>query len=541
MKRLPFFLLMLIAVIAKAQAPKSFTYQGVARDASGNVLVNKTIGLRLSILDASASVYTETFSVNTNANGMFSALIGNGAPVSGNFFTINWAQGSSSMKELKVEMDAAGGTSYVHMGTTSFYSVPYALVSDKATQMTLDDLTNVNAASPSVDQVLQWNGSAWVPSSSATTVQTNATLSGSGSSASPLKIASQDATSGQVLQWNGTSWVPATISGGVGDNWGTQFVQKNVTLDGYGTSAAPLGIAQQGAALGESMIWNGSVWGPGKPAISIDNVFSGTGTPATPLKLSQQGATLGQVLKWDGNTWTPSEVLNLPYTNIGSQAGSNWVFSISNSSTGIAMQGLANGGTGVYGQSDGTGKGVSGKSNNGIGVYGNSTNGVAGWFDGPVAVFGTMKVFGGHVMKGTDLKLFDQTSPLTVTSSTQTALPGLDEVLFTVGSSASVSEPAKILVTFNSPIISTSNNPSAPKGEGYQLKIRISLGGVLSKEVVCNDYVAGLGIKSFSYQVHHTVTVPGDYTLSIVMSKADATTTKDVTIGSSQVQVQVIH
>jgi hypothetical protein len=52
-------------------------------------------------------------------------------------------------------------------------------------------------------------------------VSTDATLSGDGSSGTPLKIAQQAATSGQVLKWNGTTWMPAndagtTYTGGTG-------------------------------------------------------------------------------------------------------------------------------------------------------------------------------------------------------------------------------------------------------------------------------------------------------------------------------------
>ena len=48
-------------------------------------------------------------------------------------------------------------------------------------------------------------------------VVTNATLSGNGSTASPLGIAQQGATINQVLTWNGTAWVPANQAGS--SNW----------------------------------------------------------------------------------------------------------------------------------------------------------------------------------------------------------------------------------------------------------------------------------------------------------------------------------
>ena len=46
------------------------------------------------------------------------------------------------------------------------------------------------------------------------TVQTDATLSGDGTTNFPLKIAQQGAAPNQVLQWNGTTWAPANESGG---------------------------------------------------------------------------------------------------------------------------------------------------------------------------------------------------------------------------------------------------------------------------------------------------------------------------------------
>lgn len=534
--------MLLSFTFSRAQAPQSFTYQAVARDASGNVLANKSIGLRLSILSNTTVVYAETFIVATNAYGMFTTTLGTGSVVAGNFFTINWSEGSSSQKSLKAEMDPAGGSAYVDMGTTVFNSVPYSLVSDKATQMTLDDLTNVNVASPSTDQVLQWNGSAWVAATVGGNIQTNASLSGNGSSANPLKLAEQNATSGQVLQWNGVNWIPATISGGVGDNWGTQFVQKNVTLDGNGTGASPLKLAQQGAVVGESLLWNGSVWGPGRPAIAIDNVFSGTGTPATPLKLSQQGATTGQVLKWDGVTWTPSNPLTFPFQGSGTGAAGNGVFQITNTTDKTAIEAYSNGGMAVEAHSDPSGgKAISGSSQNGYGIYGSSTNGLAGYFSGKVAVVGDLTVSNSRVLLSNDVKLADQTSNLTVTTGVATVIPGLGDLIFAVGSSASVSDPAKLIVNFSSPLISTTSNISAVGGEEFQIQIVIKQGTSVIKQVNCNDYVAGLSVKSFSYQLHHKITDPGNYTVSVLLFKGNATGAKNITVGSGQVQIQVIH
>jgi hypothetical protein len=112
---------------AKAQVPQSFNYQAVARDASGAVLSNQAVSFRISLLQGSAagtSAYTETHSVTTNTLGLVNFAIGGGTVVSGNFATINWAQGPYF---AQIELDAANNGTYVVMSTTQLLSVPYAM------------------------------------------------------------------------------------------------------------------------------------------------------------------------------------------------------------------------------------------------------------------------------------------------------------------------------------------------------------------------------------------------------------------------------
>lgn len=121
-----------LCLSANAQPPQAFNYQAVARNASGGIISNQQIGIRLSILDGSStgpSQYTETHQVSTNQFGLFKLAVGTGSPVSGNFSTITW---SSNDKYLKVEMDSTGGTNYAAMGSSQMLSVPYALYSEKS-------------------------------------------------------------------------------------------------------------------------------------------------------------------------------------------------------------------------------------------------------------------------------------------------------------------------------------------------------------------------------------------------------------------------
>ena len=124
-----FFLLLLLSN-TYGQSPQAFNYQAVARDASGNVLPNQNLGIKISIWATTLHgilVYSETHTTTTNAFGLFTIAIGNGTPESVNFNTITWSTGTYW---LEVEMDPDGGTAYINMGASQLLSVPYALYAE---------------------------------------------------------------------------------------------------------------------------------------------------------------------------------------------------------------------------------------------------------------------------------------------------------------------------------------------------------------------------------------------------------------------------
>ena len=91
-----------------AQAPQSFKYQSVVRDATGALAVNRVISIRTSILAGSASgsiVYMETQTLSTNDYGVVSLNIGAGTVASGNFATISWG---ATTYFVKTELDKIG-------------------------------------------------------------------------------------------------------------------------------------------------------------------------------------------------------------------------------------------------------------------------------------------------------------------------------------------------------------------------------------------------------------------------------------------------
>ena len=122
------FIMLLSIVMINTNAQTGLNFQGVARNSNNVILASQPISLRLSILQGStsgAAEYTEIRRLNTNAQGLFTAVIGDTGALRtlGNFTTINW---KNTPKFLKIEMDAAAGTNFITMGTTQFQYVAYA-------------------------------------------------------------------------------------------------------------------------------------------------------------------------------------------------------------------------------------------------------------------------------------------------------------------------------------------------------------------------------------------------------------------------------
>ena len=127
---LTIFLISFIAFSGFSQAPQKFSYQTVIRNASNQLLVGQTVGIKISILQGNANgsaVYAETHAPQTNANGLATLEIGGGTLLSGNFANINWANGPFF---VKTETDPNGGNNYTITNTSQLLSVPYALYSN---------------------------------------------------------------------------------------------------------------------------------------------------------------------------------------------------------------------------------------------------------------------------------------------------------------------------------------------------------------------------------------------------------------------------
>jgi uncharacterized protein (TIGR02145 family) len=165
---------LLISSSIFAQAPQKMSYQAVIRNSNDSLLISTSVGMRISLLQSSPTgtvVYSEIQTATTNANGLVSLQIGMGTAVSGTFASIDWAAGPYY---VKTETDLSGGTNYTIISSNEILSVPYALFSANGTPGPAGPIGltgETGAQGPTgngfsngsaVNQLLYWNGSAWV-------------------------------------------------------------------------------------------------------------------------------------------------------------------------------------------------------------------------------------------------------------------------------------------------------------------------------------------------------------------------------------------
>jgi hypothetical protein len=136
-----FFCLIFSTILSFAQSPQGITFQAVARDPAGNAAKLRQISVIDRILSGSSNgtvIWEERHELTTNAEGVFTIIIGKGTKLSGSattFDDIKWDQGLVFFN-LKVAVAPTlpnpswtADANFIDMGTSQFWSVPYALSS----------------------------------------------------------------------------------------------------------------------------------------------------------------------------------------------------------------------------------------------------------------------------------------------------------------------------------------------------------------------------------------------------------------------------
>jgi len=326
MKKITLISLITIVFISNlvSQAPNLMSYQAVIWDGSGNLVSEKMVSIKISILQGSVtgtSVYSETHRVQTNINGLVSLMIGGGTNSTGKISDINWGGGSYF---LKTETDPSGGVNFSITGTTQLVSVPYSLASN--TSELAKNISTKNIGSPGQTLTIDKDGKmTWVSSlpeistTSITDIKPNSSVSGGnilsdgGSpvtargvvwSTSPnptisLSTKTSDGTgignfssnlSG--LSSNTTYYVRAYATNSVGTSYGNELIFISVANLPILTTSSIQTIYNNGATSGGSITSDG-----GSPVISKGVVWSTSPNPNISLSTkTSDGTGLGSFI-----------------------------------------------------------------------------------------------------------------------------------------------------------------------------------------------------------------------------------------------------
>ena len=265
MKNIITLLLLLLGTVLtlSAQAPSKFRYQAVARDAAGALIVG-VIEVRLTFVEGGPSGtvrYSETHTVNTTQLGAFDLTVGEGTPGSGSFNDINW---KSHSYYLKVDLNPNPGVSgFLPMGTSQLLSVPYALYALESG----NDVSFIGGDGISIQGDV---------------------ITNTGDLSSTNEIQTLTLSNGNQLSISNGNSVTLP-SGSMPDNWGTQTVQTGTTLSGNGTVANPLGVATN--SINASHIQDGSISASDLASGVIPNYTAGAGIQINGTTISNSGDT----------------------------------------------------------------------------------------------------------------------------------------------------------------------------------------------------------------------------------------------------------
>lgn len=361
MKSFAYFLLIASSLLAllfpstnlQAQTLKGFSYQAVARNASGAILANQVLSVQFRLQQGSTSgpvIYEETHTANSNDFGLFSLIIGDGATSVGDFSTINW---NDDDMYLGVQVN---GTP---MGTHQLQAVPYSKV---ATQMEIDHLTDVTTGTPLAGQVLKWNGTNWSAADDDTGTGGVTYSAGTGIDLSGNVITNTAPDQSVTLTGTGAATVSGTYPNftiDATDNNTTYTSGTGIDLTGNViTNTAPdqpVSLTGTGAATVTGTYPNftidatgGSTYTAGTGIGISGNTISNTGdvdasddittstsaggdlngTFPNPTVSGLQGNPVGstapssgQVLKWNGSQWAPAA--DNSGSSVWSTSGSN--------------------------------------------------------------------------------------------------------------------------------------------------------------------------------------------------------------------------
>jgi hypothetical protein len=256
-------------------------------------------------------------------------------------------------------------------------------------------------------QILQWNGTKWVCSNAGTGTITGVTaqppITGGGSGGNVKIGLTNSCSSGQVLQWNGSNWVCSTVGGGTitGVTAGTDLTgggsSGNVTLN-LDTTKVPT-LAANNTFTGSEQLFNNTVIVGPITSFTEGELAAGSPSPNNPA-FGAAGFTAASGSGGSGGHGIVSFGGSGDFNSINGNTGGDGIVAEGGGgdNAGVAIFGLGGGGV----QVDGSGaffEGGSNAFNAGDGIDALTGSGLAGNFEGSVAISADLNVSGSKNFK----------------------------------------------------------------------------------------------------------------------------------------------
>ena len=134
MMKIRLFTILFIGLLFNGLAQEGFNYQGILYDASGNIVRNTTVSIRITIsnqtqpVQGSSTTYVESHSISVGDDGVINFEVGSGNSISAKSFSeIDWSQ-----RPIYVQREVDFGQGYQLMGYSKILSVPIAQYSLKS-------------------------------------------------------------------------------------------------------------------------------------------------------------------------------------------------------------------------------------------------------------------------------------------------------------------------------------------------------------------------------------------------------------------------